>query len=26
VYNLSVDRWGAEEMLELNILDFAPTP
>jgi single-stranded-DNA-specific exonuclease len=24
VYNLAVDRWGAEEMLELNILDFAP--
>jgi single-stranded-DNA-specific exonuclease len=26
VYNLAVDQWGAEEMLELNILDFAPTP
>lgn len=26
VYNLAVDQWGAEEMLELNILDFAPAP
>lgn len=26
VYNLAVDQWGAEEMLELHILDFAPTP
>ncbi len=26
VYNLVVDRWGSEEMLALNILDFAPLP
>ena len=25
VYNLEVDRWGGEERLRLNILDFAPT-
>ncbi len=25
VYNLSVDRWGGEETLQLNILDFAPS-
>lgn len=24
VYNLEVDRWRGEEMLQLNILDFAP--
>ncbi len=24
VYNLEVDRWGGEERLRLNILDFAP--
>ncbi len=24
VYNLEVDRWGGEEKLRLNILDFAP--
>jgi len=24
VYSFSVDRWGAQDMLELNILDFAP--
>ena len=24
VYNLRVDRWGGEEMLQLNILDFSP--
>jgi len=26
IYNLAVDQWGGQEMLELNILDFAPTP
>jgi single-stranded-DNA-specific exonuclease len=26
VYNLAVDQWGGQKMLELNILDFAPTP
>jgi len=26
VYNLAVDQWGGEKMLELNILDFAPAP
>jgi len=25
VYNLQIDRWGGEEKLRLNILDFAPT-
>jgi len=25
VYNLDVDRWGGEERLRLNILDFAPS-
>jgi len=25
VYNLETDRWGGEERLRLNILDFAPT-
>jgi len=25
VYNLEVDRWGGEEKLRLNILDFAPS-
>ena len=25
VYNLEIDRWGGEERLRLNILDFAPT-
>ena len=25
VYNLEVDRWGGEERLRLNILDFAPS-
>jgi len=25
VYNLEIDRWGGEEKLRLNILDFAPT-
>jgi single-stranded-DNA-specific exonuclease len=25
VYNLKIDRWGGEEKLRLNILDFAPT-
>jgi single-stranded-DNA-specific exonuclease len=25
VYNLGVDQWGDKEMLELNILDFAPS-
>ncbi len=25
VYNLEVDRWGGEERLRLNIIDFAPT-
>ena len=25
VYNLEVDRWGGEESLRLNILDFAPS-
>jgi len=25
VYNLKVDRWGEEDMLRLNILDFAPS-
>ena len=25
-YHLSVDRWGGEETLALNILDFAPSP
>jgi single-stranded-DNA-specific exonuclease len=25
VYNLVVDRWGGQEMLQLNILDFAPS-
>jgi len=24
VYNLEVDRWGGQERLRLNILDFAP--
>ena len=24
VYNLAVDRWGSEDVLALNILDFAP--
>jgi len=24
VYNLEIDRWGGEERLRLNILDFAP--
>ncbi|MBA7648903.1 hypothetical protein ES703_56693 [subsurface metagenome] len=24
VYNLEVDRWGGEERLRLNILDFGP--
>ena len=24
-YNLEIDRWGGEERLRLNILDFAPT-
>lgn len=24
VYSLSVDRWGGTEMMELNVLDFAP--
>jgi single-stranded-DNA-specific exonuclease len=24
VYNLEIDRWGGEEKLRLNILDFAP--
>jgi single-stranded-DNA-specific exonuclease len=24
VYNLEIDRWGGEESLRLNILDFAP--
>ncbi|MFQ5924734.1 MAG: single-stranded-DNA-specific exonuclease RecJ [Dehalococcoidia bacterium] len=26
VYNLEVDRWRGQEMLQLNILDFAPAP
>jgi len=26
VYNLAVDQWGGQKMLELNILDFAPAP
>lgn len=26
IYELGVDRWGSEEMVELNILDFAPSP
>jgi len=25
VYNLEIDRWGGEERLRLNILDFAPS-
>jgi len=25
VYNLKIDRWGGEERLRLNILDFVPT-
>jgi single-stranded-DNA-specific exonuclease len=25
VYNLQIDRWGGEEKLRLNILDFAQT-
>jgi len=25
VYNLEIDRWGGEEKLRLNILDFAPS-
>jgi single-stranded-DNA-specific exonuclease len=25
VYNLEIDKWGGEERLRLNILDFAPT-
>jgi single-stranded-DNA-specific exonuclease len=25
VYNMEVDRWGGEERLRLNIIDFAPT-
>ncbi len=25
VYNLEVDRWGGEERLRLNILDFSPS-
>ena len=24
VYNLEIDRWGGEERLRLNMLDFAP--
>jgi len=24
VYNLEIDRWGGQEKLRLNILDFAP--
>ena len=24
VFNIEVDRWGGEETLRLNILDFAP--
>ena len=24
VYNLEVDRWGGEERLRLNIIDFSP--
>ncbi len=26
VYNLEIDRWGGEEKLRLNILDFTPLP
>ena len=25
VYNLEIDRWGGEETLRLNLLDFAPS-
>jgi len=25
-WNLAVGQWDGQEMLELNILDFAPTP
>jgi hypothetical protein len=25
VYNLEIDRWGGQERLRLNIIDFAPS-